>query len=199
MRLHFSYRRSFLLGFALLAVSGCQTTQNSKVSVDYYRISGNSTAALDREIKRKGPKINGGRHAVAVSRIQIMPNITYSGKGQYCHVSKAKVAVNAKVTLPKWTGRSRANKQMGKAWDNIDRYTRLHESIHVAIAFRIAKEIEDEVLELKQDLSCSSVKRQVANIIDQALVKHDEIQKQFDSDEQERFANFANKKSNKKT
>ncbi len=186
------------VAMATLVLAGCQTITQSRVSVDYYAISGNSTAALDREIQRKGPMLDGGRHAVAVARIRIVPNIKYETKSGLCRVSNARVNVDAKVTLPRWTGRPTASKSLGEAWDNIDRYTRLHESIHVAIAFRYAKEIENATLALTQARSCNTLKRHVREIIAIKLKQHDYTQKKFDADEQARFAKLAAESRRKK-
>ena len=187
-------KRIFLPLCASLALSACVSTTKSKVSVDYYSISGNSTAALDREIRNKGPRINGGRHAVAVARIKIIPNVRYNTVDGLCRVAYAKVAVNARVTLPRWRERKNANKKLGEAWDNIDRYTRLHESVHVAIAFRYANDLERALNELSPNSSCSTLKGHVSDIVSSRLDEHDVTQKKFDADEQRKFALLARKR-----
>jgi len=184
-----SLRKHVLVVFTAWAVSACSSTQ-SNVSVDYYRISGNSTADLDREIERKGPKTASGRHAVAVARIRIIPNIAYGPTVGGCIVSRAKVAVKARVTLPTWTGRARAGRKLGKAWDNIDRYTRMHEAVHVAIAFRFARELETALIALPPQGDCKQANRLATVLIQKTLEQHDRTQKQFDADEQRRFAQF---------
>ena len=167
------------------------------MSVDFYQINGNSTAALDREIKRKGPRISGGRHAVAVARIKMMPTIKYQPSSTGCKISSAKVAVDAKVTLPQWSGRKNATGELGQAWDNIDRYTRLHEAMHVAIAFRYARRIEEELLALKARRTCSEMRNQSKVVVDRFLEEHDAQQKKFDADEQRRFAELAKERNDK--
>lgn len=174
-----------------LVLAGCQSTQQSQVSIDYYRISGNSTADLDAEIKRKGPKINGGSHAVAVARIKMLPRITFERTARGCRVDEAKVAVDARVTLPQWTGRDTADPKLAKAWDNIDRYTRLHEATHVNIAFSYAKRIEEEVVALPAMASCTKIRATTKEIVDRNLKEHDEAQRKYDADEQERFSMLA--------
>ena len=174
-----------------LVLAGCQSTQQSQVSIDYYRITGNSTADLDAEIRRKGPKINGGSHAVAVARIKMLPRITFEKFDRGCRVESAKVAVDARVTLPQWTGRDTADPKLAKAWDNIDRYTRLHEATHVNIAFNYAKRIEDEVLALPSMASCSQVRSTTKAIVDRNLDEHDAAQRKYDADEQARFSMLA--------
>ena len=174
-----------------MVLAGCQSTQQSQVSIDYYRITGNSTADLDAEIRRKGPKINGGSHAVAVARIKMLPRITFEKFDRGCRVESAKVAVDARVTLPQWTGRDTADPKLAKAWDNIDRYTRLHEATHVNIAFNYAKRIEDEVLALPSMASCSQVRSTTKAIVDRNLDEHDAAQRKYDADEQARFSMLA--------
>lgn len=178
-----------IIGVAVLAA--CQSTQESQVSVDYYRITGNSTADLDAEIRRKGPKINGGSHAVAVARIKMLPRITFEKFARGCRVENAKVAVDARVTLPQWTGRDTADPKLAKAWDNIDRYTRLHEATHVNIAFSYAKRIEDEVRALPTMQSCSQIRAITKSIVDRNLKEHDAAQRKYDEDEQKRFSMLA--------
>ncbi len=194
MKLEIAVKRIVLPLFACLALSACVSTTTSKVSVDYYSISGNSTAALDREIRNKGPRIDGGRHAVAVARIKIIPNVRYNSNDGRCRVAFSKVAVKARVTLPRWRERETATKKLGEAWDNIDRYTRLHESVHVAIAFRYAKDLERTLRELPPRRTCAALKTQVSSIVTQRLDEHDVTQKKFDADEQRKFSLLARKR-----
>ena len=183
--------RTALLLIAGVVLCACQSTQESKVSIDYYRISGNSTSDLDSEIKRKGPRINGGAHAVAIARIKMFPKVTYERVKKGCRVESAKVPVNARVTLPKWTGRPNASAKLGEAWDNIDRYTRLHEATHVNMAFSYAKKIEDAVLALPTMSDCTRLRARTKKIVDRYLEEHDAAQRQFDVDEQKRFSILA--------
>lgn len=183
--------RIAIMAVGCALVSGCQMATSNNVKVDYYAISGNSTTELDREIRRKGPKIGDNGHAVAVARIQMFPNVRYNRRGDTCSVRSAKVAVNAHVTLPRWTGRGTATRELGAAWDNIDRYTRLHEAVHVAIAFRYAKRMEAELLSLPSAATCSRSKVQVDTVVNSLLKEHDTAQKQFDADEKSRFAQYA--------
>lgn len=178
-----------------LMLFGCQSLQQSQVSVDYYKISGTTTAALDSEIKRKGPKINGGHHAVAIARIKMFPKVTYERVGKGCKVETAKVTVDARVTLPKWTSRNTASAKLGEAWDNIDRYTRLHEATHVNMAFTYAKKIEERVLALPVMTSCERLRTKTKNIVDKYLKEHDAAQRKFDADEQARFTELSKKQN----
>ncbi len=183
-------RKTLVVFAATAMMAGCAQITSNRVAVDYYSISGNSTKSLDRQIKLKGPKLDGGRHAVAVARIKIVPNIKFRPLTDGCMISSSKVNVDAKVTLPRWTGRRLASKKLGEAWDNIDRYTRMHEAVHVAIAFRFAQRMENELSGLRIQGSCSDLKRKAAKIVERHLKQHDKTQHQFDADEQRKLRAF---------
>ena len=172
---------------------GCQSVEKSSVSINYYKISGNSTAALDSEIKRKGPKISGGNHAVAIARIKMFPKVDYDKVPSGCRISSARISVDAKVTLPKWTGRKTASQKLGEAWDSIDRYTRHHEATHVDMAFSYARKMERKLLKIGTQPNCEKVRTEAKKVIDQYLKAHDKAQRKFDADEQARFSKLARK------
>ena len=46
----------------------------------------------------------------------MIPNIAFETVRKKCRIMEAKVAVNAKVTLPQWTGRKSASAKLGEAW-----------------------------------------------------------------------------------
>ncbi len=195
-----SWKQVTAVVLPLFMLAGCQTwNKKNQVSVNYYNIKGNSTAALDREIRRKGPKIDGGRHAVAVARIKIVPNVAFQSYSGGCRVSRAKVTVDAKVTLPRWKGRKTASEKLGEAWDSIDRYTRLHEAVHVSTAFRYARRMETDLLALDEKVSCRQLRQQARILVDNYLDQHDAAQKKFDIDEQKRFSELSKKETGRKS
>ncbi|EFL90349.1 DUF922 domain-containing protein [Ahrensia sp. R2A130] len=188
--------RRLLAITGLILLAGCQSVSENRVSVDYYSIKGNSTADLDREILRKGPKLTGGRHAVAVARIKIIPQIRFKPTQNQCAIRSANVTVDAKVTLPKWTGRAKAKGELAAAWDNMDAYTRLHEAVHVRIAFAFAKRIEEQLKELEPGPDCADVRKRGMAIVDRELETHHAMQQKFDADEQTRIAGLVAKQRN---
>lgn len=200
MSLKLPFRRLSLPLMAALLLASCTSLQDDRVSVDYYTINGNSTAALDQDIRRKGPRLNGGRHAVAVARIKMVPNITFTpAAGDRCKITAAKVAVDARVTLPRWVGRAKANSKLGRAWDSIDRYTRAHEAVHVDIAFSFARRIERELLLMPNNGNCDALKLRAKVVIDKLLREHNSAQIAFDEREERRFRNFAKRQKSNKT
>ncbi len=181
------------LGFAALGLSGCVGTNKTSISVDYYQIGGNSLNQIDREIRKKGPK-NGPEHAVAVSNIKMTPDIRLTSNARGCYVSKAKIKVIARVTLPRWKNRKKAKSGLGATWDNLDRYTRMHEAVHVAIADKYARLLEQRLLALKPGPTCAETKKLIVSTVDKTMKAHGHDQLKFDASEKARFARLAIKR-----
>ena len=127
----------------------------------------------------------------------MVPKIDYKRRDGLCRVGKVKVSVDARVTLPSWRGRANASEELGKAWDNIDRYTRLHEAVHVAMAFKYAKRMETEIAALPARPMCSQVNKDARSLYTSLLAEHDASQRQFDADEQSRLSAMVRERRSK--
>ncbi|MEM7301110.1 MAG: DUF922 domain-containing protein [Pseudomonadota bacterium] len=181
-----------LFGGLMLLVGCTQTVQgvpeNTKVTVDYYTVNGKTSKQLDRQIRAKGPRSAGNDHALAVARIKMQPTVRFRTLPGGCQISHAKVTVSAKVTLPRWAQRNKADKRLGRAWDNLDKYARWHEAIHVAIASRFASQMEADLKALPIARNCETAREDASALIDLRLDEHDKAQLKFDADEQKRIA-----------
>ncbi len=180
-----------LSAIVLAGVSGCSLYSQNSVTLEYYQIDGKSLAQLDTEIKKKGPRINGSEHAVAVSNIRMIPDITLTGEPTGCRITRARIKVKTIITLPRWNGRRRAERKLARAWDNLDRYTRLHEAVHVTIAHKYAKQLELRLKTLKPDGSCKKMGEIARKIIDKTMRLHEKEQLKFDTTEKARFARLS--------
>ena len=172
------------LGVAL-GLAACSAVPGSGVSVDYYNVRGTTARQIDDEIRRLGP--NDG-HALAVARIRMIPDVSYDRTGGTCRFERARVGVNAAVTLPRFTDRNRTDPQLKRAIDNLDEYARFHEAVHVAIANEYADRIALALRQLPAEQSCNSLDARAAAVSRALLKQHDGAQKKFDRDEQRRLA-----------
>ena len=180
-------RRGALAAFlAPLALAACTAVPGSGVSVDYYNVRGTTARQIDDEIRRRGP--NSG-HALAVARIRMIPDVAYERSADgTCSYRKARVGVNAAVTLPRFIDRNRAAPGLRQAIDNLDEYARFHEAVHVAIAEEYARRIGAQLSALPPAASCEALDRGAAALSKALLNEHDKAQKKFDADEQRRLA-----------
>ena len=183
-------RRGVLAAFlAPLALAACTAVPGSGVSVDYYNVRGTTARQIDDEIRRRGP--NSG-HALAVARIRMIPDVEYDRRGDgSCRYKRARVGVNAAVTLPRFIDRNRAEPGLRQAIDNLDEYARFHEAVHVAIAEEYARRIGSQLSALPAATSCETLDSGAAALSKALLNEHDAAQKKFDADEQRRLAALA--------
>ena len=177
-------RRLAALG-AALALAACTSVPGAGVSVDYYNVRGTTAQQIDNEIRRLGP--NDG-HALAVARIRMIPDVAYDRTGGRCSFQRARVGVNAAVTLPRFIDRNRTDAQLQQAIDNLDEYARFHEAVHVAIANEYADRIAAALRQLPGQPTCDALDTQAAAISRALLKQHDGAQRKFDADEQRRLA-----------
>lgn len=185
-----------LKNWAIVAVTaaglgGCATSSKTLVTLDYYQVGGTTLEQIDKEIKDKGPRLNGSVHAVAISNIQMIPDVSFISTGDGCAVRRARIKVKANVILPRWKNRQTADDKLGQTWDNLDRYTRLHEATHVAIADKHARRLEQELETIRIRRSCEAAGKLAKKTIDKAMKAHEHEQLDFDSSEKKRFAQLA--------
>lgn len=166
----------------LLVLAGCSQTA---VSTGYYDIQGNTAKSLDRDIKRKGP-LKG--HALASAAIQFEPvSIVEKEDAKGCSISRARIKVIAKITLPRWKDRSGADAELKRAFNGLARYAKAHEKVHVDIANSYARSMEKSLQAIKPQKTCKQLQRVADRVIKAELVQHRKAQNKFDADEQRRL------------
>ena len=169
-------------------------TSKTLVTLDYYQVGGTTLKQIDQEIKDKGPRINGSNHAVAIANIKMTPDVSFIPTLKGCTVRRARIKVQATVILPRWENRRNANKKLGQTWDNLDRYTRLHEATHVAIADKHARRLEKNLEAIRVHRSCEVAGKLAKKVIAKAMKKHEREQSAFDRSEKKRFSVLAKRR-----
>ena len=175
----------------LAGLGGCSMTSKTVVTLDYYQIGGTTLEQIDKEIKDKGPRLNGTMHAVAISNINMVPDVSFSPTAGGCAIRRARIKVRANVILPRWKNRRSASKKLGQTWDNLDRYTRLHEATHVAIADKHARKLEQQLETISIRNTCEAAGKLAKKTIDKAMKAHEREQTEFDDSEKKRFARLS--------
>ena len=164
---------------AALALIGC--TQTS-VTTGYYDIQGVSAKTLDRQIRQKGPMKG---HALASAEIKFEPlSILERQSEKGCDIKSAKIKVIANITLPRWRNRAGADPKLKRAFDNLARYAKMHEDIHVKIANAYARSMEKALIAIKPQKSCNLLEMKANRVIKTELDKHHKAQLAFDAAEQ---------------
>lgn len=173
-------------------LTACISAQErTSVSVGYYDVAGESFEELDRQISLHGPKVPGVGEAIAATQVRMVPDIRYGETRGRCQVTRAVVRVKADVTLPRLANKARVEQGLGKAFNNLETYARMHEAVHVAIADKHAEMAEKAILSIGPKDDCTSLREEVVRRYDAVIAEHQREQIRFDEEERKRFEKAA--------
>lgn len=174
------YRRILAVGMLVLLPGLAQAASVAKV-YNYFAIGGTTLQEIEAELKRRGPKLDGGsaRHPGA-TRMEFTTRVTYGERNGRCSVVDATVRVKATVILPRWTRRSRSDRDTRLIWDTLAADIKRHEEAHVVIARSHAREMEQALKAIRNVRGCEAAKQQVNQATARALAAHDREQDRFD-------------------
>ena len=171
---------------ALAALAAACTSTASTVTTQYYLVSGNTSEAIDRDLRRKGPMRG---HALAVAAIRFAPvSLQQEMTATGCVFSDARFRVVANITLPRWKERSTTrDRELRHAWDNLAAYARAHEDTHVRIAEHFAEELGKAITDLRPRETCEALDEAAERVVERMGREHDAAQLAFDAAEQRRL------------
>ncbi len=174
--------RSVLLAACMIASSTLPAgAANLAKTYSYFTVEGRTLDQLEQELSVRGPQVKStGRRHPGATQMQFTTRLTYEESRGYCRVGKAAVIVTAKVILPRWNQRGRADKDVRHIWDTLSRDIKRHEESHVVIAKNHAAEIERELRKLPRNRSCEALARKASALTDRVLERHDRKQAEFD-------------------
>lgn len=178
-------KRSFLVVLLACAITACTSTA-STVTTEYYLVSGDTSEAIDRDLRRKGPMRG---HALAVAAIRFKPvSVQQEMTDEGCVFKQALFRVEANITLPQWKERATSrDRQLRNAWDALASYARAHEDQHVRIAERYATVLGETIEALPAQSTCEELDRSAKRVVERVGREHDEAQLAFDRAEQRRL------------
>ena len=173
-----------LLAAAALIVggSGSSVLAASMVKTySYFNIGGRTLEEIETELSKRGPhmKDTGRRHPGA-TQMEFTSRVGYAEEKGRCTIARANVTVRAKVILPRWKTRKRADGDTRLIWDTLSADIKRHEESHVIIAKNHARELETSLGKLRPFKSCEAAQTEVKTITERVLAKHDREQERFD-------------------
>jgi len=147
----------------------------------YFTIGGTTLEEIERELKVRGPKVQstGSRHPGA-TRMEFTTRIGYGEKNGRCNVVEAKVRVKADMILPRWNRRARADEDTRLIWDTLSADIKRHEESHVVIARNYAREMEQELKQIRGVKGCALAQKKAEETTARVLAEHDSEQERFD-------------------
>jgi len=150
-------------------------------SYSYFPINGRTLPEIEQQLHARGPRLDstGQRHPGATN-MEFTTRIDYGEARGYCRVSNARVSVKAKVILPQWRDRRRAETEVRLIWDTLSRDIKRHEESHLSIAKNHARLLEDTLRSLPRRATCKQLAEQVEATTQRLLAQHDAAQDEFD-------------------
>lgn len=150
-------------------------------SYSYFNIGGRTLEDIEKELSRRGPQMkNTGRRHPGATQMEFKSTVGYAEQNGGCRVAKATVTVKAKVILPRWQSRRRAESDVRLIWDTLSADIKRHEEQHVIIAKNHARELEDQLRQLGRFRTCDAAQDKVKDVSRRVLAAHDRAQEQFD-------------------
>lgn len=167
-------------GLAAAASLPAQAASVSK-TYSYFVIGGTTIEEIERELARRGPKLEstGSRHPGA-TRMEFTTRVGYGEQNGRCGVVEASVRVKATMFLPRWNRRASADGDTRLIWDTLSSDIKRHEESHVTIARNHAREMEEELKQIRRERDCATAQQKVKETTARVLARHDAAQERFD-------------------
>jgi predicted secreted Zn-dependent protease len=154
----------------------------------YFSVGGRTLDELEDQLNRRGPQVKStGRRHPGATRMQFNTRLGYAEKNGSCRVTEADVTVNAKVILPRWRQRGKAEQDVRVIWDTLSGDIKRHEEQHVQIAQDHARQLERKLLRLGRQKNCAVAAEKAKATADKVLAEHDRAQARFDEIEAANF------------
>jgi predicted secreted Zn-dependent protease len=179
----------FLLAASLLGLTALPAAAESLTKTySYFSVGGTTLDELEDQLNRRGPQVKStGRRHPGATQMQFNTRLGYSEKNGSCRITEATVTVKAKVILPRWRQRGKAEQDIRLIWDTLSSDIKRHEEQHVTIARSYARELEQKLLKLGRQKSCAVAGEKAKVTADKVLAKHDRAQEKFDLNESANF------------
>ena len=160
-----------------------------KERTKHYNVSGNIGARIYKSMLRRGPRVKGLRHVLALTEVKWKvgkPEIKI--RGRHCTVRDVDIKVTITYTFPRWTGRKKASKKMRALWDRYYAALKKHENRHGKIYKQLTYAYEKEIKRARGRVSreCDDFGKKAMKRLDRLRQSYDAKQAAFDRREMRR-------------
>lgn len=174
-------RAATLLALVAIGISVPAHSAGVSKKYSYFSIGGSTLAELEKELGRRGPQVKStGRRHPGATQMEFTTSVTYAQSERSCRVEDATVLVKAKIILPKWRARRRADRETRIVWDTLSSDIKRHEESHVIIAKNHAREIEQALEGMDRAKNCDALAAKGQKLTARIMEKHDKAQERFD-------------------
>ena len=184
--------RRLVLSISTLAATSCASAPRNpaldkypagvegRTTVTYYDVHGRTYPELRTEMRRLGPKINGGSFVGETRSPMTWSWRTESIAGGICTLRDVRVSVNAQILLPRWTAPADADSSLVAEWKRFIGALETHESGHKDISARAGRDLKDQLRGMSG--TCSMMNMRANDIARQIVDRANAEQKQYDAE-----------------
>ncbi|HEV7416910.1 MAG TPA: DUF922 domain-containing protein [Tianweitania sediminis] len=173
--------RVLALAIGLTALAAPAPAASMLKSYSYFSIGGRTLEELEKELSKRGPQMkNTGKRHPGATQMEFTSKVGYAEQKGFCRIAKVGVTVRAKVILPRWRMRRRAEQDVALIWDTLSADIKRHEESHVIIAKNHARDLETAIAGLGRFKTCADAQAKVEAVTEQVLAAHDKAQERFD-------------------
>jgi predicted secreted Zn-dependent protease len=170
--------------FAILGISFAQADSlNTKYT--YYLIAGDTAASLHASMKRKGPRVYGGRAYASATMIP-NPELSTQHSSGGCAVEKFNLRMSFAIRLPKLDKSLPVSKAVRSSFEEFYMVAKRHEETHRSIWLACAREAEAQVRKIRAN-TCWEVEERALQLMSEYGQHCDARQLAFDAVEHERL------------
>lgn len=184
--------RRLVLGIGTLAATACASAPRNpaldkypagvegRTTVSYYDVHGRTLGELRADMRRLGPKLNGGSFVGETRSPMSWSWRTESVAGSTCSLRDVRVSVNAQILLPRWTAPADADSSLVAEWKRFIGALETHESGHKDISARAGRDLKDQLRGMSG--TCAMVNMRANDIARQIIDRASAEQKQYDAE-----------------
>ena len=184
--------RTVFIAGAVSCTAACASTRRNpaldkypagvegRTSVTYYDVHGHTYAELHADMRRLGPKTNGGSFVGETRSPMSWSWRTESMIGASCTLRDIRVKVNAEILLPRWEPPADADSSLVTEWKRFIGALEMHEAGHKDISARAGRELKDQLRGLTG--LCSQVNMRASDIARRVIDEASQAQKRYDAE-----------------
>ena len=174
--------RPLLVLACILAAAAPVRAASVSKTYTYFSIGGSTLDEIEKELVRRGPQVKstGKRHPGATQNgVHHAASPTPKAPGA-ARSSSVTVTVKARMILPRWRPRAKADGETRLVWDTLSSDIRRHEESHVVIAKNYARELETTLKGIGRKANCEIAAARAKAVSERVLSRHDRAQDEFD-------------------
>jgi predicted secreted Zn-dependent protease len=173
--------KSLVVALALAGMALPAGAASVNKTYSYFSVGGKTLEEIETELVRRGPRVKStGRRHPGATQMEFTTRLAYAEREGNCAIVKASVSVRAKMILPRWGQRAKADGDTRLIWDTLSADIKRHEESHVIIAKNHARELEQALKGISRQRSCQLAAAKAKAMTEKILTKHDRAQDEFD-------------------